>query len=168
MKDRRRNIKEWKRQRLTMAAAKCWHLLTKAWGDATLMAQSKMPAISGELQRWNWYMTACFLSLLLPSVHLHPYTLTPPIAPLPVASSTKMTYVSYNNHAIWKGPRKRSTWAIGGGGASVVGQGQAIKRKGIRLSEPAGEGTNGPTAQRNPSMRHFLLFCIQPQRGGTS
>lgn len=52
-------------------------------------------------------------------------------------------------------------------GACVMGQGQG-KKGAVVLSQPAEELTDRRSAQWNPSMRHFVLFCIKPQRGGTT
>lgn len=91
------------------------------------------------------------------------------------ASSTKMTYVSYNNHAIWgdhwrwrKGSDKGVGWGgVGWGGGVRHGAGPSEKRN--HRSWPMAEDlTDSWSTQWNPSMRHFVLFCIKPQRGGTT
>ena len=47
----------------------------------------------------------------------------------------------------------------------VLGQGQ-VKEGAVILSQS--EQADRQSAQWNPSMRHFVLFRIKPQRGGTT
>lgn len=95
------------------------------------------------------------------------------------ASSTKMTYVSYNNHAIWRGPQTTEKKKVGGdrrkegldGREGACHEGRGPNENGVRLSWPSRNFRGGkkkvsdaPRRMENPSMRHFVLFCIKPQR----
>lgn len=109
--------------------------------------------------------TLVFLFLI---PHLTPSSLLSIVHPFRThaASSTKTTYVSYSNHAIWRDHRTRRKGLDRRGGLSR-GQCQA-KEGAVVLSRLAEELADRPSAQWNPSMRHFVLFRIKPQRGGTT
>lgn len=83
------------------------------------------------------------------------------------ASSTKMTYVSYSNHAMWRDHRRRRWRWRRGGGLNRRGTccgGRAKGKEELWLSWLAEKVENRQSAQWNSSMRHFVLFPIKSQR----
>lgn len=184
----------WKHQSITMAQlesmACCKNIdiyQGMLEGTQDIMGLTKSPNNSGGLWTWHCYVTICtkiFSQLLcllfsFPLPLPFPWSVSPHTSnqlfsffPSPTLSIfTQLHQLRWRMSATTIMPFEGTTEDEGrdwtGEGACVMGRGRT-KKGAVVLGRLAEELTDRRSAQWNPSMRHFVLFCIKPQRGGTT